>query len=166
MLQELNKAVFMVNGKAITLRGEGAEEVWDELQCLRAQPAAGEGWRDIASAPKDGEFVLLYLPTFVSHSKVQKCVWVEEHNRWESLECDFPHLLKPTHWMPLPAAPGTPPANAGGGNIVRFPTGYNLPKNVECFCRQCGTIGVTMEGNEPNFLCINCVERPSTEGGK
>lgn len=34
-LQETNMAVFMVGGRAYTLRGEGAEIVWDHMQQLK-----------------------------------------------------------------------------------------------------------------------------------
>jgi hypothetical protein len=68
-------------------------------------------WRDIASAPKDGTFVLL----FVRGSDA----WCPSIGRWngdawgdEMFSFHLPGLNMPTHWQPLPAPPlaSAPPA--------------------------------------------------------
>ncbi len=79
---------------------------------LQAESSQGEGWRDIASAPKDGTDILAivdgvhpgtgrpFIPEVVYWDSNQwwNCMWSPEEDR-----C----LYEPTHWMPLPAAPQT-----------------------------------------------------------
>lgn len=73
-----------------------------------AQPVA---WRPIETAPKDGTGVLVYLPDFC---RVREAWFCEETGLWPA---DDPYdedgepcnVGLPTHWMPLPAAPGSAP---------------------------------------------------------
>lgn len=65
---------------------------------------AGEGWRDIATAPKD-ECVLAYGPTW-GHAVAMRTddgIWVDDDLRPRSL----------THWRPLPSPP-SPPSDTKG----------------------------------------------------
>ncbi len=64
------------------------------------------GWRDIASAPKDGSDILAYLPNFDCRSVVH---WARINNsgHWY----DGWHVVNPTHWQPLPEPP-----KEGGAN--------------------------------------------------
>ncbi|MDX4957877.1 DUF551 domain-containing protein [Delftia acidovorans] len=69
-------------------------------------------WQPIETAPKDGSLILLGAPNGV---------WVGKHlpaytsgfapkNPWSSMLLNHDHMAerytRPTHWMPLPAAPG------------------------------------------------------------
>jgi len=62
---------------------------------------SGQGWQPIATAPQDGEFVLL-AGHHPNHGWVQK-VWTFFAGQWWSNG----HGVAPTmsHWMPLPEAP-------------------------------------------------------------
>lgn len=74
-------------------------------------------WRDIASAPKDGSLIDLWVTWMpgtpnkeVRSYRVPKCFWNHKGKKWDTL-C-YTHDGKrqmygetPTHWMPLPPAP-------------------------------------------------------------
>lgn len=78
------------------------------LSALSNQPAQ-PGWRDMSSAPKDGTEILVWD----EHSHIiSQAVWKERHRFFASGGWyDMPYtgdsrkLVRPTHWMPLPAAP-------------------------------------------------------------
>jgi hypothetical protein len=78
------------------------------------------GWRDIASAPKDGTEVMLWLVPADPEDKVRRpkradSVWSGEVLwGWQKTFAEAPEWLgwvaadtkyKPTHWQPLPAPP-------------------------------------------------------------
>lgn len=58
------------------------------------------GWRDIATAPKDGAEVLVYGPEDGVCVAVTGLPWAE--GMWISASED---RVDPTHWMPLPEPP-------------------------------------------------------------
>lgn len=61
--------------------------------------AQAEGWRDIATAPKDGrELILLLTPSRWPQVAYSNTWWTAGF----SVEC------KPTHWMPIRALPAPP----------------------------------------------------------
>lgn len=67
-------------------------------------------WLDISTAPKTGEWVLLWLG--VPWSKVEKAYWYEEWGNWQTEPVDHSvdeyggiGALVPTAWMPLPKPP-------------------------------------------------------------
>ena len=79
-----------------------------------ASAAGVEGWRPIETAPRDGTLVILaseqgcwmakYQPVYQSGYRPE--------NPWSSMMLNHEHIggyekryAKPTHWMPLPAAP-------------------------------------------------------------
>jgi hypothetical protein len=106
------------NGKPDTY-GEcekAAKRIADMLQrrALSSAPAR-EQWQPIETAPKDGRKLLLW---WAGMSRVGRCAGVgasrDGGDWWQvpSLECA--PTGRPTHWMPLPAAPGatTEPAPA------------------------------------------------------
>ena len=76
---------------------------------LTALSASGAGWRDIATAPKDGTFVLLwdesiaYMPTIDRSGFVRTGRWVH------SFGFGCADRRRVTHWQPLPL----PPQEAG-----------------------------------------------------
>ncbi len=75
-------------------------------ELLAAPPTAqAEGWQPIETAPKDGQAIL------VTDGRGCYCVeWNEEFDWWTVDDNKLgPFRLRgsaPTHWMPLPAAPG------------------------------------------------------------
>jgi len=62
------------------------------------------GWLDIASAPKDGSRVLLWNRHFDAPCSGQFYGFGD----WRMDGNLPPFVYQPTHWMPLPAAPGSP----------------------------------------------------------
>ena len=78
------------------------DEIIAARAALSAHKAAGDGWRPIAEAPKDGRDVLLYKPAAKRPIKVDR--WVardgERGNWWECRPDEMP-----TRWCPLPSPP-------------------------------------------------------------
>lgn len=79
-----------------------------------ASPPVGDGWRDIATAPKDKTKVLVCKPgegPIIAH-QTGMGVWVNSFaghaNKYRILEGDD----SPTHWQPLPS-PTAPPSTEG-----------------------------------------------------
>ena len=75
---------------------------------ISALTAAGyvieHGWRDIASAPRDGTRVLCYAPAAEGRaSLVRNDYWWVQERGFAHMRPDHPY----THWRPLPAAPTT-----------------------------------------------------------
>ena len=71
-------------------------------------------WRTIDSAPKDGEFVLLYSPD-AGDGEPFIARWLPDPEFpdggawWEKPDnYPFPVDADPSHWMPLPLAPVIP----------------------------------------------------------
>ena len=86
---------------------ETPTEIADAVLALLAAPPAAqaEGWKPIETAPKDGQAIL------VTDGRGCYCVeWNEEFDWWTVDDNKLgPFRLRgsaPTHWMPLPAAPG------------------------------------------------------------
>jgi hypothetical protein len=91
--------------------------------------SGASGWRPIGNAPKDGTFVLVYLPETPYASGCQGCNVVSaryvgrthDYNGWWESDLvevtagyydgwDVENLrLSPSHWMPLPAPPPDAP---------------------------------------------------------
>jgi hypothetical protein len=68
-----------------------------------------DGWQDIASAPKDGAFVLLYWPTMPINWFPTVGFSHGDEYGWEmAVERDFGEIF-PTLWCAIPPLP-TPPA--------------------------------------------------------
>lgn len=87
-----------------------------DIELARAALAAalahlpqGDGWRDIASAPKDGTDILL--------AAVIGGVWRQKVGWWEAMDNAWvtaimgsgrkAWLQNPTHWQPLPPSPSS-----------------------------------------------------------
>ncbi len=64
------------------------------------RPAEPDGWRPIATAPKDGTRILVAWP----NGAVQESYFAQRSNRWND---NAP--TAPTHWMPLPVPPSSLP---------------------------------------------------------
>lgn len=83
----------------------------DRIDADEAPAPVVEGWRDIASAPKDGTQVLLWQPHWEA---MQTAVWCNDgHNGPGWLTMDGGEVIKPSHWQPLPAPPAAPEATHG-----------------------------------------------------
>ena len=61
-------------------------------------------WQPIETAPKDGRWVLVFIPEAYNwHYGERHCAkWVSRESGWS-----MPGIggLSPTHWMPLPEPP-------------------------------------------------------------
>lgn len=86
-------------------------EAADEIERLRA--AIPDGWQPIETAPTNGEAILIANGNGVWAAKY-KAVYqsgYKPESPWMSLMLNKDHIParlrhgKPTHWMPLPAAP-------------------------------------------------------------
>lgn len=78
-------------------------------------------WRPISTAPKDGTWIIVYDPYFVSEMPVSIGTYMTADERdtcgrfkkgeWLLFEWDgMPSSANPTHWMPLPDAPSVLPS--------------------------------------------------------
>lgn len=79
------------------------------------------GWRPIETAPKNGKFMLLYVPSGLESGTVTVGAYWKEDQRtasgrfreghwdgWLGMDADIlPSWCDPTHWMPLPDPPPT-----------------------------------------------------------
>ena len=80
----------------------------EEIATLRAaaETLRGTQWQPIETAPKDGTWV--FMTTRCGILNIAR--WNKRHpdlgmhGRWES-KSNASHILRPTHWMPLPAIP-------------------------------------------------------------
>lgn len=81
-----------------------------EITKILAEEFPEQGWRDIESAPMDGERILAYG----TYSHIEKCVATAEYSKLEKrFICEpyqpshenEPEDFNVTHWMPLPAPP-------------------------------------------------------------
>lgn len=77
-----------------------------------------DDWRDIETAPKDGEYIILYDPKkygrkiFIGHWVERECRefgrLVSHTQEWQDAEVFISFSqkgLEPTHWLPHPAFP-------------------------------------------------------------
>lgn len=84
----------------------GLIDIIGRLAAAPASPLQGGGWQDISTAPKDGAVVDLFYP---ERGRLTDATWGP--TGWGRHEWRGSHTVKmipsekPTHWMPLPAAP-------------------------------------------------------------
>lgn len=111
--------------------GPVCDEAADEIERLRAAIAAPPGWQPIETAPMDGCAVLVMRDIWPGtalgraeecngHNTYVAAWWAKEGSdgmgRWVCyMDAVFDPTcpIAPTHWMPLPAAPGAPDAQKG-----------------------------------------------------
>jgi hypothetical protein len=83
-----------------------ADECADELDALLVDRSSPSGWRDIATAPKDGKAVLGWHPRW---SIPEVSVWLDgprmSEPGWHSYQRSYRWSHQPTHWQPLPSPP-------------------------------------------------------------
>jgi hypothetical protein len=78
---------------------------------------AGDGWRGIESAPRDGSVLLVTT----GNRDVRTARWSLHKRSWlvaYDKHAVFANCVQPTHWQPLPAAPQAQPPQGGGGEVV------------------------------------------------
>jgi hypothetical protein len=82
---------------------------WQARAALSSRPVqpVREQWQPIETAPKDGRKLLLW---WAGMSRVGRCAGVgaarDGGDWWQVPSLEFAPTGRPTHWMPLPAAPG------------------------------------------------------------
>lgn len=91
--------------RAINPDGDTTSEAIVEKVCAiiarrSPSPAVEGGWRDIATAPKDG-WIIVYCPA--AHGLPEMVCPCRYHSDGGFCVCE---IREPTHWQPLP----TPPA--------------------------------------------------------
>ncbi|WP_286936175.1 hypothetical protein [Achromobacter sp. UBA4530] len=127
-------------------------------------------WKPISSAPKDGSLILLGCPDERPDGRPALSLpgyWLKgwgdgpddigQDDGWVDVQyTDFypgrsfgsPDYMRkgsqPTHWMPLPAAPGTPPASAQPESMREgYP--HDDPQFI-ALCREHDILGTAMQG--------------------
>jgi len=79
-----------------------------EIQKLEAELAAlkaTQEWRGMESAPKDGTFVLVIDSEYGDHSGAFVAQYSQHSFSGCWLTSHTPHVVRPTHWLPLPTPP-------------------------------------------------------------
>lgn len=91
------------------MRGIPPGALTKAIAAALAQPASGEGWRTMDSAPKDGTHVLAVVagnhPSTGLPFIPEVVEWSAETNGWWSEMWGVSGDYRPTHWMPLPTSP-------------------------------------------------------------
>lgn len=94
------------------------------IAALTTAPAVGEpvAWRPIESAPRDGESILAICAS--AYSPVAGVTWWSDGWTHYSRPAEKWHggvgRWFPTHWMPLPSAPGTAPTTTSEDDRLRM----------------------------------------------
>jgi hypothetical protein len=88
-----------------------AAVAWKEVEALRA----GNQWRPIETAPKDGTFIDLWVGDRVANAKWSNGEWQELELEWEWMSWQAIGVT-PTHWMPLPPPPALAQPVDSGNN--------------------------------------------------
>jgi hypothetical protein len=87
----------------------GVDEAWREMLAAAAPPPPSP-WRDIASAPRDGTYILVCGPweddvSWIDGSAPIVAVACWNDDCWWSGRGAYGFTVFATHWMPLPAPP-------------------------------------------------------------
>lgn len=107
-----------------------AEEIFGAMMSAAPSPApaapSAAQWMPIETAPKDGTPVLIWGATLCVPGEMVVGIRSDEHDDLELWDIHDgkhgPHRLRgpsPTHWMPLPAAPGAQPSQGGSVSEAR-----------------------------------------------
>lgn len=115
------------------------------------KPVAPAGWLPIETAPKDGKCVLV----FSANRFVVEAWFSQEWGQWVQSDVGGTNLLKPSHWMPRPEAPGAaaptfpqaaaqeaPAAERVTDAMVSRFLGWPLPKTFSPDC------GISFDGRK------------------
>lgn len=130
-------------------------------------------WLPIATAPKDGSEILLYLGK--PYNRVGKFRWFDRLENWQ--EDEFPSeddeycglgSEVPTHWMPVPPSPNyyvLPPTN-GGPRVISHPDGSSSTLFTEYEQKLEDTLGAIRDifpipkSGELHALWMNACDNP------
>lgn len=78
----------------------------EKLQAELAALKAAQEWRGMESAPKDGTWVLVIDSEYGDHGGAFVARYTEAFSgSWLINTSHVPHVVYPTHWMPLPTPP-------------------------------------------------------------
>jgi hypothetical protein len=83
------------------------DEVTAMLSASPTPPA--DGWRDIATAPRDGSLILACRPRWIRAAIFE---WNDDDDNWWSNDSEAVGAPQPTFWQPLPPPPSTAPVVA------------------------------------------------------
>ncbi len=145
-------------------RSQGEADLYAEaaarIQALEA--GAGEGWRTMDTAPKDGLLRLFWSPLggcFIAPDIAPSEPTITQKAAMIKAGADWPHVgWNPTAWRPLPAPPST---SAGEGRVAKvaqaFDVGFSLACGLSCGC---------MDGETPdNYERDEILGLPSPPSG-
>lgn len=88
----------------------------ERLKAENERLKAAQEWRGMESAPKDGTFVLVIDSEYGDHSGAFVAQYSQHSFSGCWLTSHTPHVVRPTHWMPLP----TPPIESDDGEFVFY----------------------------------------------
>lgn len=101
--------LFQTNEYLAGLQREAFQKADAILASGLLSPTGTAGWQDIASAPRDGTYILVY-PAMLGYPMV--ATWdpdCEKYTRWQhnwrAAMSGKPVPYDPTHWQPLPPPP-------------------------------------------------------------
>jgi hypothetical protein len=128
----------------------------DRLRTLLSSSRGEQGWRTIDSAPKDGTYIILgnaqgaWVGCYVAR---YQSGFVPE-DPWHSMMMNRRHMPRysssePTHWQPLPSAPGsvpTPPVTHASDCAL-----HNAPAMEPGPC-DCGAVPTSLAGQVPDII--------------
>lgn len=108
-IEELVRELRTPDGRSRTHIGHAAArvEIADRLTQLLAEEEGG--WRSMDSAPRDGTFVLLWVPADErSDGYCEVGSWVRSAGYWDIGTAQQPDSMF-SHWHPEPPPPGARP---------------------------------------------------------
>lgn len=121
---------------------------WVPLAPLGAPPPAPlrepPEWQPIETAPKAGEFILLWWDGRVQEGYCAGAGASRDGGDWWRASASKVCIGRPTHWMPLPAAPHPPGTGREEGDVMDYcpeklkPGGCQL-HNLQCGYPACNT---------------------------
>jgi hypothetical protein len=102
---EVDELTLRISGTTFpSARGARLVQWRDAIACVLA---AVPVWRDIATAPKDGTWILAWMRSpWSHHEQVRWLVLDDGIQFWQAIgDHARPDQSQLTHWMPLPEAP-------------------------------------------------------------
>ena len=108
--EEIAKTLFERHWSAVSASpkwpgdDDGSYWLWLADAIIAALRPTDTGWRDIATAPRDGTEVLLWTGRFARAASFRR-------GHWYACGASRPYLRPIAHWMPLPPAPTDTGAN-------------------------------------------------------
>jgi len=81
------------------------DHIVDVNKMVPGSTGAAEGWRDIASAPKEGSQFLTFARDKHGIEYMAVAQWAEPDGMGSVSGWFWTYAIRPTHWRPLPAPP-------------------------------------------------------------